>query len=252
MKLRHILAAVFVIGMSALCVRLGFWQLSRLREKQALNVALRSALARPPVRVTDPATDARSVGGRRVEITGIYDEDRQFLLSGRAQAGSPGVSVVTPLVFAGGTHAVLVERGWLYSDDAARAHPERFPEPGARRVIGVAEALLAGRGGPPLMAVRSDSATLWSTRWLDYDSLAARLPYALAGFYVKQLPALDLPPMPVRREPVPYDEAMHMGYAMQWFLFATILSVGSLVLARTRRRRSDLMVPPPPGDSRGG
>ena len=54
MKLRHILAALFVIGMSAVCVRLGFWQLSRLREKQAMNVALRGALALPPVRVVDP------------------------------------------------------------------------------------------------------------------------------------------------------------------------------------------------------
>ena len=250
MKLRHILAAVFVIGMSAVCVRLGFWQLSRLREKQVLNVALRSARALPPVHVTDPTTDVAAVRGRRVVIAGSYDEHRQILLSGRANAGSPGVSVVTPLVFADGTHAVLVERGWLYSGDAARAHPERFPEPGARTVIGVAEPLMSGRGGPALMAVRSDSAALWSTRWLDRATLAARLPYALAGFYVKQLPGADVPPMPVRRDPLPYDEAMHLGYAVQWFLFATILSVGSLVLAWTRRRRSDAMVPPPPNPSR--
>ncbi len=246
MKLRHVLAAVFVIGMSAICVRLGFWQLSRLREKQALNASLRSALARPLVRVTDPATDAEVVRGRRVEIAGSYDERRQILLSGRANAGSPGVSVVTPLVFADGRHAVLVERGWLFSDDAARAHPERYPEPGARTVIGVAEPLIAGRGGPALMAVRSDSAALWSGRWLDRDTLAARLPYALAGFYVKQLPGADLPALPVRREPLPYDEAMHLGYAIQWFLFATILSVGSLVLARTRRRKIGPVIPPPP------
>ena len=252
MKLRHILAAVFVIGMSALCVRLGFWQLSRLREKQALNATLRGALARPPVRVTDPGTALETVRGRRVEIAGSYDERRQFLLSGRANAGSPGVSVVTPLVFADGTHAVLIERGWLHSDDAARAHPERFPEPGARTVIGVAEPLSAGRGGPAPMAVSSDSAELWSGRWLDRDSLAARLPYTLATFYVKQLPGPDLPPMPVRREPLAYDEAMHLGYAIQWFLFAIILSVGSLALAWTRRRPAGPDIPPPPEHNRSG
>ena len=243
MKLRHLLAAVFVIGMSAVCVRLGFWQLARLGEKQAMNVALRGALAQPPVRINASPADVAAVRGRRVEVAGVYDERRQFLLSGRANAGSPGVSVVTPLVSQDGTHAVLIERGWLYSDDAARAHPERYPERGARTVIGVAEPLLAGRGGPPLLAVRSDSAALWSTRWLDGDSIAARVPYALAGFYVKQLPAADVPPMPVRRVPAPYDEAMHLGYAIQWFVFATILSVGSLVLVWSRRRRAGAEAP---------
>ena len=238
MKFRHILAAVIVIGMSGVCVRLGLWQLSRLREKQAMNVTLRGALALPPVRVVDPRTELGTVRGRRVEIRGTYDERHQFLLSGRANAGSPGVSVVTPLVLPRGSHAVLVERGWLYSDDAARAHPERYPEPGERTVIGVAESLITARGGPPLMAVPSDSATLWSGRWLDGDSIVARVPYALAAFYVKQLPDSSLPALPVRRMPVPHDEAMHLGYAIQWFVFAAILSLGSLILMWSRRRKA--------------
>ena len=237
MKLRHIVAALFVIGMSAVCVRLGFWQLSRLREKQAMNVTLRGALALPPVRIDDPRVEVAAVRGRRVEIRGTYDERHQFLLSGRANAGSPGVSVVTPFVIAGGSRAVLVERGWLYSDDASRANPERYPEPGARTVIGVAESLISGRGGPPLLAVRSDSAAIWSGRWLDGDTVAARVPYALAAFYVKQLPDSGLPAMPVRRPPLPHDEAMHLGYAVQWFMFATILSIGSLILVWSRRRK---------------
>ena len=49
--------------------------------------------------------------------------------------------------------------------------------------------------------------------------------------------------MPVRRVPAPYDEAMHLGYAIQWFVFATILSVGSLVLVWSRRRRAGAEAP---------
>jgi cytochrome oxidase assembly protein ShyY1 len=72
MKLRHVLAALFVIGMSAVCVRLGFWQISRLHEKQQLNATLRAALAASP-RTVDRATPADSATGRRVAVTGTFD-----------------------------------------------------------------------------------------------------------------------------------------------------------------------------------
>jgi len=236
-KLRDAIGAVFVIAASAVCVRLGFWQLERLHEKQALNSALRAALARPPLALSDPfAVPAGAVRGRRVRLRGVFDERRQILLAGRAHDGSPGVSAVTPLVLDGGARAVLVERGWLYADDASTAHPERYPEPGPRAVIGIAEPLAGGRGGPPMRAVPSDSAKLWSVRWLDRDSLAPRLPYALAGFVVRQLPGEGIPGRPLRLPPRAYDETMHLSYAIQWFLFAAILLGGSTILAFTRRR----------------
>lgn len=246
MKLRSVLAVLFVVVMTTVCVRLGFWQLSRLHEKQAMNAAMRAGLALPPLRVGDADTPPDSVRQRRVEVSGTYDERRQFLLAGRAHGGAPGVDVVTPLVLAGGKQAVLVDRGWLYSDDASTAHPERFPEPGMRTVLGVAEPLLGGRGGPALRVVRPDSlgAEVWSARWFDRDSMAARLPYSIAGFAVKQLPGEGVPEQPLRLEPRPYDESMHRGYAVQWFLFAAILSIGSVILAVSRRRNPGTLVPP--------
>ena len=243
MRVRNVAAALFVVVMTATCVRLGFWQLSRLREKQALNAALRSALARPPLWITGIETPVDSVRGRRVELRGVYDERRQILLAGRAHDGAPGVSVVTPLLVDPG-HAVLVERGWLYSDDASTAHPERDPEPGTHVVIGMAAPFPVGRRGPSWRQVASDSATLWSTRWLDPDSLAARLPYAVAGFAVRQLPGAGVSPRPLRTPPAAYDEMMHVSYAVQWFLFAAILSGGSLILAFGRRRPVPTLVPP--------
>ena len=254
MKLKNLLAVVFVVGMSALCIRLGFWQISRLHEKQRLNAALRSALASTPVAI-GAATPADSAVGRRVEVTGRYDEHRQLLLAGRAHAGAPGVSVVTPLVLANGT-AVLVERGWLYSDDATHAHPERWPEPGERTVVGVARAFErhAGRSAPISLSADPDT-TLLSARWLDRDSIASAFPYALAPFVVKQLPGPGVPSEPIRTEPAPYDETMHLSYAIQWFLFAAILSIGSLILARTRRRGTPTLVPrmpTAPSETRGG
>jgi cytochrome oxidase assembly protein ShyY1 len=51
MKAGLIAALVLCLAASGLCVRLGFWQVSRWHEKQARNAALRSALAAEPIPV---------------------------------------------------------------------------------------------------------------------------------------------------------------------------------------------------------
>src|SRR5207247_3460921 len=50
---RSLAVAGFVIASAAVCVRLGFWQLSRLEHKRHLNAAMREALSLPPTTVTD-------------------------------------------------------------------------------------------------------------------------------------------------------------------------------------------------------
>src|SRR5689334_22286523 len=159
------------IVVAAVCVRLGIWQIARLHEKEALNARLRAALAAAPgdLAAADRAlarggADALRFG--RWTASGRYDETRQFLLKGRARTGEPGVEVVTPLVpdsaaGAAGGVAVLVDRGWIPSVDAATAKPEQYPAPGTRAVTGLAEPL--GRGGAAAYTrVEIDSLAVWS------------------------------------------------------------------------------------------
>jgi cytochrome oxidase assembly protein ShyY1 len=91
--------------------------------------------------------------------------------------------------------------------------------------------------------VDRDGLELWSTRTLDADSLKARFPYAIAPWVVRQLPGDGVPAEPVRTAPEPLDDLMHLGYAIQWFLFATILVFGSALVAL--RRRSGDAAPEP-------
>ena len=241
MKLRTLAPVVVMLGLAVVCVRLGFWQLARLRYKQDLNVALNVALAVPPVALTDPDTPADSVLGRRVILLGRYDAGHQLMLAGLSYDGEPGVGVVTPLVFEGGTHAVLVDRGWLQAADAVTAHPERFPEPGLRTVIGIADTFTVGQGPPGPRAIASDSSLLYSVPWLDRDSIATRLPYTLARFWVHQQPGAGVPLRPRRMPPPVHEAGMHLSYAIQWFLFALALVAGSAFLVWTRRPGPPIM-----------
>jgi surfeit locus 1 family protein len=241
MKPRTWIALLAVVVMASVCVRLGFWQLARWREKQALNARQRAALAEAPLRAPWPRS--QEVAGRVVEVRGRFDETRQVLLSGRARKGAPGVEVVTPLLMGDGAPAVLIDRGWLYSADAATARPQDYREPGLRVVRGLAEPLTSGAGrrsraDTALRELRAQGISLYSARRLDAHALEQRWPYVLSPFMIRQLPGPGVPAQPARAEPRRYDETMHLSYAVQWFLFAAILTGGSAVLAWTRRRRS--------------
>jgi surfeit locus 1 family protein len=233
--LRSILVVLLVLVAASVCVRLGFWQLSRWHEKRALNQALQRALSAPPKVLGPKPSPQAKVLGTRVEARGRYDESRQVLLGARPHLGEPGVEVVTPLLLEGGSSAVLVNRGWLYSADAATAHPQESPEPGLKRVVGLAEPLGRGLAGPALRILEGDSVTLYSARRLDWDTLSRRMPYALAPFVLRQTPGPGVPDRPLRIVPRPANEAMHLSYTVQWFAFAAILLGGSSMLAWSRR-----------------
>jgi surfeit locus 1 family protein len=230
---RTLLLAVVLLGAAAVCVRLGFWQISRLREKRALNAAMRAAMASPPEPYVWGAPGERW-DGHRVYATGRFDDRVQVLLSARSRDGSPGVDVVTPLVVGDGK-AVLVDRGWLYSGDATWARAQDYPDEGERRVVGIARPI-PDAGLVPTQVRREDGKVLVSMRRLVRDSLSARVPYTLSPVLIQELPGPGVPPQPARAAPRPADESMHLSYAVQWFVFAAIMLFGPLVVTAARRR----------------
>ena len=78
-------------------MRLGLWQLGRWNEKRRLNAQRQSLLAAAPLSLGAMRVPAADLVGRKLVITGRYDEARQFLLLARFHAGEPGVEIVTPL-----------------------------------------------------------------------------------------------------------------------------------------------------------
>jgi surfeit locus 1 family protein len=247
MRAGFVVGLLIALAAGGVCTRLGLWQVSRWHEKQARNAALRAALAAEPALIAEPLPVLAAVEDRRIEMFGSFDESRQVLLSAREQAELPGVEVVTPLLLAGDSVAVLVNRGWLYAPDQVHARPQDYREKSPRAVRGLARALGRRGAGLPCFTLESDSLhSLWSARTLDPDTLAARFPYALAPWVLVELPGKGVPEKPLRSSPRPLDETMHLSYAIQWFLFATIVFIGTVALAvsRFRARPRPRVLPP--------
>ena len=243
---RSLFLGACVVLATAVCVRLGFWQLSRRAEKHALHAAERVLLALEPVVVSESLPEPPPASGRRVRVRGRWDASEHVLLSGRTHLGAAGVWLVSGVRLPSGER-VLVERGWLAAADSRTARPPR-PADSTADVSGVALALERSARPTAWSELPWDAGgRLWSARALDADSAAARFGGGLAPWIVRALPegveaagASRPGGAPGDAEPIPEpyqvpDEAMHLSYAIQWFGFAVIIAAGSIALAARRR-----------------
>jgi surfeit locus 1 family protein len=224
------------VAISLGCVRLGFWQLGRLKERKTTNAQVIARLGEVAVPL-DRVPAAPGVRFRRVFANGRYDFENEFVLTSRSRMGAPGVNIITPLRTGRSDTAVLVNRGWAYAPDGMKVDLALFREDSNAVVDGFVEEYSVAQG-----PVSTPSVTR-AVRRLDRDSLAARLPYPLAPvILVQQMDSGEFTAVdrgtPVRVEPPPLDEGSHRAYAVQWFAFALVGIAGSaLVIQRDRTRR---------------
>ncbi|MDH3297501.1 MAG: SURF1 family protein, partial [Gemmatimonadota bacterium] len=155
-----ILFALVALTASAGFVRLGIWQLERHREVRAANATKAERLAREPVRL-DPSMlrgdSTEALIGRRVEVRGRWETDREVVIRSRARAGTPGIHVVTPLRLddvaddpADGPSSILVLRGWQSSVDAVRRGSASADSgaDGREHLLALVRESRTGRGAP--------------------------------------------------------------------------------------------------------
>jgi surfeit locus 1 family protein len=214
---RDLVALIGALCVAAVCVRLGFWQLDRLHQRRGHNALVAAARARPELEIRGwRALPTDSLRDRRLRAEGVYDYGRERLWHGRSYEGIPGVDFVTPLRLADGS-AVLVDRGWAPSPDGYHVDAAAYREADSADIHGLGMAAPRGRG--------------------DVDPAALRdsLPYRILPVVLQALP----PSTVLQRPPPPsLTDGPHLSYVVQWFSFAVIIVVGSLLLRRQRTRQA--------------
>lgn len=211
----------------ALMISLGFWQLERADEKQALLEAYEAAGAsdaRPMPEPAEPATAAPEA----LRIEGRYREDGHLLLDNQLRNGRLGVRVWTPFERHNG-EIVLVDRGWIPA-------PERDEQPDVSMQTLPGDARGYWRRFPQSgfavdNAICGSDAAIHRVQYPAYEELACRYDAPLA----RGLLLLDpQEPEGFLREwqPVHLDPSVHWGYALQWFGFAIALIVIFIVTNR--------------------
>jgi cytochrome oxidase assembly protein ShyY1 len=220
-------------------IRLGFWQYHRHEARVARNELIgRNLTGRPvPFGSLAPSPGFAVPTGltwRAVTATGEYDPAHEFVIRGRTEPGgsSIGFFVITPLRLSDGQGTVLVNRGWVPSPGNATDYPS-VPAPPTGTVTATgrlradettASSGIRDHGGLPdrqykLINTEQQAKLSGATILGGYLELASSTPPA--GASPELLP-----------EPEHSDIGPHMAYAIQWWLFTTLIPVGLIVLAR--------------------
>lgn len=201
-------------------IRLGLWQVDRLHQRRALNAEVTAQLELPPVRLGD--VDSLPVY-RRVQGSGVYDTGVTLVEVLRAWNGVPGVYLVSPLVMANG-RAVLVERGWVGSQDARSVDLTSLAWTDTTAIVGFVTPILA-RDAP------YDSTWPKYVREADPRAMTGVVPYRVLPFLVRRTGGPDRAAIEALDEPV-LSDGPHLNYAVQWFAFALVAIVGTVVYLR--------------------
>lgn len=227
LKPRWLVGHVLVVGLSIAFIFLGFWQLDRHFEQREENAFLEGRLDAAPVELGTFGETVEGIEFRRVQVSGRYDYSSQLELRPRARNGQVGYEQIVPLETSLGF--VLVNRGFIPdADGSARATAQAA---GLVEVTGTAR-LSQGvsRFGPQ----NPDDGVLDVIARIDLDRLNPQFGNVLFAAYVEMIMESPdpggLPTVPVP-EPVPLNRP-HVLYAIQWWAFAAVATVGWFLYLR--------------------
>ncbi len=217
---------VLAVGLTVAFAVLGFWQLDRHYQQRDANRVLEERLAESPISLAE-ATAVDDPELRRVQVSGRYDYPAQLELRPRARRGRVGYEQIVPLDT--GNQIVLVNRGFI-ADAAGVARLD----PGTDAELTVTGTVRLSQGTSRFGPQNPETGVLETIARIDLDRLAPQFPGGLADVYVDLIAEepdpggletmLPAPPEPTNRP--------NFLYALQWWAFAGIASIGWVVLVR--------------------
>jgi len=225
---KWLIATLLVFLGTALCIRLGIWQLDRLDQRRTFIAQVETMQAMTPLDLNTKDVDGiEKMEWRSVTFTGEYDFANQIAIRNQYYGNEYGYHLMTPLL-SNGT-AVLVDRGWIPADgNSSPADWRKYDEPGEVTVTGQ---IRLGQSKPTIGGVAdappADGSPLLVWNNGDVEKIALQMPYHILGVYIQPEVNADdqVPPIPYQPT-LELTEGPHLGYAFQWFTFATILFVG--------------------------
>lgn len=227
------------LALAFLLIQLGNWQLDRLDQRRTRNALVEARINAAPVALTGQPIDPAAEEFRRVTVRGEYDPANEIVLRNRAFNGIPGMDILTPLRIAGSNQSVLVNRGWVPMEQAEQARRAPLGVSGPVEIEGIIRQPQMRSGGISPEDRQPEGGRLDAWFRVDIARIAQQVPYPLLPLYVEQLPGPNLPDLPKPHPDIDTTtEGPHLGYALQWFSFATIGLCGYAAFVVTRSQQA--------------
>ncbi|HVP21801.1 MAG TPA: SURF1 family protein [Anaerolineaceae bacterium] len=228
----------------AVMIRLGFWQLDRLAQRRAANAQMREQLSAPALDLNAdiPFDQLTEMEYRSVTVTGTFDFTQQVALKNQVNGDRIGFDLLTPLKISGSDRSVLVERGWIPYEDAQPSQWQKYAESGTVTVKGIIHLSQSqpGFGGvtDPTLAPGQSRLETWA--YVNLDRIRLQMNFDLLPIYIQQAPDPSWTGLPARSTFTPdLSEGPHLSYAIQWFIFSAVLSIGYPILVWRRLKKTN-------------
>jgi len=209
-----------ILGLLGLVVfsGLGTWQVFRAMEKQQLQDDMDIRVQQEAFTLDRNFMDIESRKYSKVEAIGRYNPSGEILIDNMINNGNAGYHVLTPFVLKKDQTVIMVNRGWVAVGRDRKILPELNVPQSEIHIHGI---ISPHRSMPPLILGELDTKT---KVWLYFDKAIFEeklgkeiLPVVIlldkndTSGYIREWPK--------------YEEkvSMHIGYAIQWYVFALIV-----------------------------
>lgn len=217
-----LLGTILAITGTALFTSLGVWQTYRALEKQQLQAEMDIKVQQPAFVLNSEADGVNEKKYLKTIATGFYDKSNEVLIDNTVHNGSAGYYVMTPLLLKIPHQeeqiVIMVNRGWVPVGRDRNILPELETPVKEIRIQGV---ITPPKSKPPLILGELDiQAKVWP--YFDSEKYAKRIGQNImpmiilldhndAHGYVREWPKYET------------KVGMHIGYAIQWYVFALIV-----------------------------
>lgn len=211
---------LFTIPALLVLVGLGSWQIERLQWKSQLVETFDARIALEPAAAPVAIDDMNKWRYRRIRLDGVFQHDKEILMTGRTFEGSAGFHVLTPMLLKD-DRVVIVNRGWV--PEKLRSRDKR-PETLVDGLVTVMGILREDKRRGAFVPDNEPRNEVWL--YVDTNEMAShREIVPVAPYYIDAI-----------RDPGPYVLPIgatasitvrneHLQYAMTWFLLAGTLLV---------------------------
>lgn len=204
------------------------WQIGRAEERKQLQSQIMQRSELPVAALTDrESVNLANDRYRRFQIAGSFSNQHQLLLDNVVHDGRPGYEVITPFQTSQG-QSLLINRGWI---DAGRDRTVLPDITVSEEQLTLTVMLDKPRSAPVVGLDVIESSHRWN--YLDLDFYKQYSGIEIPDYLL--LLAKDSPSAFISRWPEVEDKSgMHIGYAIQWGVFA-LIALGTFLGVNIKR-----------------
>jgi surfeit locus 1 family protein len=236
-----LLTSLIALVLVSLFVYLGFWQLDRAEQKRTLFIEFENRQSSGRIDFNQENNNQlkkEDLIWQQVEANGKFLEEYQVLLDNQVEDTHAGYYIYTPFKLDQSEHVVLVNRGWLLAEKNRSISPDIEVANDLVKIKGVIKeapntGLLLKELPPEKM-----NETTYRVQRINIEELEDLTNVNLLPYIIRLEEESEHGYLRKWRLPGS-GENVHLGYAFQWFAFATVLLIIYLVLNTKKKSGQD-------------